>query len=40
VAKSLTGDAPANGWDLWFYEDENGQKIVINELRERLRSNV
>jgi RAMA domain-containing protein/DNA methylase len=40
VAKSLTGDAPANGWDLWFYEDENGQKIAINELRERLRSNV
>jgi hypothetical protein len=32
-------DAPANGWDLWFYEDENGKKIVIDELREMLRSN-
>jgi modification methylase len=38
VAKSLMGDAPANGWDLWFYEDEKGQKIVINELRERIRT--
>ena len=40
VAKSLMGDAPANGWDLWFYKDESGKKIVIDELRERLRSNV
>jgi modification methylase len=40
VAKALTGNAPANGWDLWLYEDENGKKIVIDELRERLRSNA
>jgi len=40
VAKALLENAPANGWDLWFYEDENGKKIVIDELRERLRSNV
>ncbi len=40
VAKSLMGDAPANGWDLWFYKDESGKKIVINELREKLRSNI
>jgi modification methylase len=40
VAKSLMDNAPANGWDLWFYEDESGKKIGINELRERLRSNV
>ena len=40
VAKSLMGDAPANGWDLWFYKNESGKKIVINELREKLRSNV
>jgi len=37
VAKSLMGDAPANGWDLWFYKDENGKKKVINELREKIR---
>jgi site-specific DNA-methyltransferase (adenine-specific) len=40
VAKALMENAPANGWDLWFYEDENGKKIVIDELREKLRSNV
>jgi modification methylase len=37
VAKSLMGDAPANGWELWYYQDKNGEKKVINELRERLR---
>lgn len=40
VAKNLMENAPANGWDLWLYEDENGNKQVINELRERLRSNT
>jgi site-specific DNA-methyltransferase (adenine-specific) len=40
VARSLMGNAPANGWDLWFYKDESGEKIVINELREKLRSNI
>ena len=39
VAKVLMENAPANGWDLWFYKDEQGQKIVIDELRERLRAN-
>lgn len=36
VAKSLMGDAPINGWDAWFYKDENGEKKAINELREEL----
>jgi modification methylase len=40
VAKSLMNNAPANGWDLWFYKDDDGKKIVINELRERLRSSI
>jgi modification methylase len=38
VAKALMDNAPANGWDLWFYKDKSGKKIVINELREKLRS--
>jgi modification methylase len=38
VAKALMEGAPANGWDLWFYENENGKKIRIDELRETLRS--
>jgi hypothetical protein len=29
-------NAPANGWDVWFYKDERGEKKAINELRERL----
>jgi site-specific DNA-methyltransferase (adenine-specific) len=37
VAKALSNNAPANGWDLWFYQDENGNNIVINELREKIR---
>ncbi len=40
VARSLMENAPANGWDLWFYQDENGKKIVIDELREKLRANI
>ena len=38
VAKALMNDAPVNGWDVWFYKDENGKKIVIDQLREKLRS--
>ena len=40
VAKVLMNNAPANGWDLWFYKDESGKKIVSNELREKVRSSV
>lgn len=36
IAKSLSG-APANGWDLWLYEDRSGKKISIDALRESLR---
>jgi site-specific DNA-methyltransferase (adenine-specific) len=39
VAKSLMNGAPVNGWDVWFYKDANGRKIVIDELREKLRAN-
>ena len=37
IAKSIMNNAPANGWDLWFYKDENGNKILIDELREKIR---
>ncbi len=36
MAKSLMEGAPANGWDLWLYRDENGKRIVIDELRRKL----
>lgn len=38
VAKSLLGGAPANGWDAWFYKNENGKLVVINHLREKIRN--
>jgi DNA modification methylase len=30
-------DAPANGWDCWFFEDENGLRHPIEILREKIR---
>jgi modification methylase len=41
VARTLMQDAPANGWELWYYVDAQGNKVVIDELREKIRmSNV
>jgi modification methylase len=37
VAKELSNGAPANGWSTWFYKDEKGNKIVIDELRIKIR---
>jgi modification methylase len=37
VAKALMENAPANGWDLWFYKDGHGNKISIDALREKIR---
>lgn len=37
VARALMENAPANGWDLWFYKDEHGKKKAIDELREKIR---
>ena len=38
VAKALMNGAPVNGWDMWLYKDESGKKIVIDELREKIRA--
>jgi modification methylase len=37
VARSLMENAPANGWELWFYKDEHGKKKAIDELRAKIR---
>jgi modification methylase len=38
VASLLTG-APCNGWEHWYYEDEQtGQKVSIDQLRNLLRT--
>ena len=33
----LMGGSPCNGWDTWYYEDEQGELTVINALREKIR---
>jgi len=38
VAKALMNGAPVNGWEMWLYEEENGNKIVIDELRKKMRA--
>jgi hypothetical protein len=37
VAKALV-NAPANGWEMWLYENENGQRQTINTLRQTYRT--
>jgi len=39
MARWLT-KSPANGWDLWLYENEKREKVVINRLREVVRSTL
>lgn len=40
IARQLTG-APCNGWDAWYYVDEqSGQRLRIDQLRQRLRENI
>ena len=38
VAKSLSNGSPANGWESWYYEDSNGDRILIDRLRTKIRS--
>ena len=39
VARSLLDGAPANGWDLWLYNDKNGERQTIDALRQTIRKN-
>jgi DNA modification methylase len=39
MAKLLT-DAPANGWDFWFFENSKGEKTPIDELRQVYRKTL
>jgi modification methylase len=36
VAKELLA-VPVNGWEKWYYLDEDGRKQQIDELRKRYR---
>ena len=36
VAKSLMNGVPANGWELWIYIHEGGERRKIDDLRAEL----
>lgn len=37
TARYLTNGAPANGWELWFIDNDKGERVPINHLRQALR---
>jgi modification methylase len=39
MAKALT-NTPANGWDFWLFEDADGVKRPIDELRTQFRKEL
>jgi len=37
VGLTLTGGGPYNGWEYWYYEDQEGNLVPLNALREVIR---
>ena len=37
VGKKLSNGSPCNGWEHWYFENEHGDLIKIDELREAFR---
>lgn len=37
VAASLLGQTAFNGWDFWYFENANGERMSIDRLREKYR---
>jgi len=38
TGKHLMNGSPCNGWQHWYFESQNGELVVINELREVYRN--
>lgn len=38
LGKALAGGSPCNGWEHWYFEDEEGEQKSINTLREIVRA--
>ena len=36
VGKALAGGSPCNGWEHWYFENETGELLPIDALRQRL----
>jgi modification methylase len=39
LARQLTDGSPCNGWDLWYYETDQGKLLSIDALRQNFRTN-
>ncbi len=39
VARTLAG-APCNGWEHWYYQDEQGRQVILDELRQVYRRQI
>ncbi len=39
VAKVVL-NAPCNGWEYWYYEDKNGNRVKIDALRQQAREKI
>jgi site-specific DNA-methyltransferase (adenine-specific) len=37
LGKHLSGGSPCNGWEHWYYADEDGNLFVIDTLRQMIR---
>jgi len=37
VAKALMNGAPVNGWEVWYYKDEDGKRQPLDVLRVKFR---
>lgn len=40
AGKRLLGGAPCNGWDNWYYEDEQGERHTIDRLRQVMQAQL
>jgi DNA modification methylase len=38
VARALSGNVPANGWECWLFEDSNGKRLPIDTFRKIIRN--
>ena len=39
LARKITGGKPCNGWDHWYFENEEGELETINVIRQQVRGN-
>jgi modification methylase len=40
LAKSILDGSPGNGWDLWLYQDTDGEYYPIDKLRQIIRDQL